>query len=95
MYIQLSPKHELHALYMLVTGNYNFTRQLKLTTILEGVSSRARVPRTGVAGALPLLHAFSYDVSENNKHKLVKINSFMLSKTAYKLLVYLYCKVKA
>jgi hypothetical protein len=45
---------------------------LKLTTILEGVSSRARVPRTGVAGALPLLHAFSYDVSEKRKQKRSK-----------------------
>jgi hypothetical protein len=45
---------------------------LQLTTILEGVSSRARVPRTGVAGALPLLHAFSYDVSGKRKQKPLK-----------------------
>lgn len=30
-----------------------------LTTMREGVSSSVRLPRTGVAGALPLLHAFS------------------------------------
>lgn len=35
-----------------------------LTTILLGVASKGRAPKTGVAGALPLLHAFSYDVSE-------------------------------
>lgn len=35
-----------------------------LTTILFGVTSRGRAPSTGVAGALPLRQAFSYDVSE-------------------------------
>lgn len=40
-------------------------KKLKLlTTILFGVTSSGLAPRTGVAGALPLLHAFSYDVSE-------------------------------
>jgi hypothetical protein len=50
----------------------NFRDVLELTTILEGVSSRARVPRTGVAGALPLLHAFSYDVSGKGENRLLK-----------------------
>jgi hypothetical protein len=46
-------------LFLLYLGVVLQNEILKLTTILEGVSSRARVPRTGVAGALPLLHAFS------------------------------------
>jgi hypothetical protein len=48
----------------------------ELTTILEGVSSRARVPRTGVAGALPLLHAFSYDVSGRGEKGRLKLKPF-------------------
>lgn len=40
------------------------TGQNLLTTIRFGVTSRGRAPSTGVAGALPLRHAFSYEVSE-------------------------------
>jgi hypothetical protein len=32
-----------------------------------GVTSSGRAPSTGVAGALPLLHAFSYEVSETGE----------------------------
>jgi hypothetical protein len=54
-----------------ITANFR-DELLELTTILEGVSSRARVPRTGVAGALPLLHAFSYDVSGRGENRPLK-----------------------
>jgi hypothetical protein len=49
------------------------------------------VPRTGVAGALPLLHAFSYDVSGKIKQKHLKyiqLRIFILPWAAYKVLVY-------
>lgn len=46
--------------------------QLVLTTMRLGVTSSGRAPSTGVAGALPLLHAFSYEVSETGQ-KAVKL----------------------
>ena len=57
----MSDRTELLYLFLFVQNDIllKFSIKQQLTTIREGVSSRARVPRTGVAGALPLLQAFS------------------------------------
>lgn len=55
---------------------------MALTTIRLGVTSRGLAPKTGVAGALPLLQAFSYEVSE--KKFFISHEFFNIKKTIFK-----------